>query len=266
MSDASVGETATELSADVASLLRCDSLEAAPALLGAVITVADPAGRVAIRLTEVEAYRGEKDPGSHAFRGRTARNASMFEAGGCIYVYFTYGMHHCLNIVTGPAGVSRAVLLRGGEVVEGLEQARGRRPAARTDRDLARGPARLCAALGLDRSDDGALLGGPGSRISLTLPQQAPDAGRIRRGPRTGGAGPGTRVAGRDGGHGPLHVPARPELVVRAADEAGQLDPLALHRDDGQKERLQVEDAHKVSQRDDGDGEVAAHLVPAQRP
>ena len=149
MSDASLRETAIELGAEVASLLRCDSLEAAPALLGAVITVADSAGRVAIRLTEVEAYRGEKDPGSHAFRGRTARNASMFEAGGCIYVYFTYGMHHCLNIVTGPAGVSRAVLLRGGEVVEGLEQARGRRPAARTDRDLARGPARLCAALGL---------------------------------------------------------------------------------------------------------------------
>ena len=123
MSDASLRETAIELSAEVASLLRCDSLEAAPALLGAVITVADSAGRVAIRLTEVEAYRGEKDPGSHAFRGRTARNASMFEAGGCIYVYFTYGMHHCLNIVTGPAGVSRAVLLRGGEVVEGLEQA-----------------------------------------------------------------------------------------------------------------------------------------------
>ncbi len=141
----------------------------------------------------MEAYRGEKDPGSHAFRGRTARNASMFEAGGRIYVYFTYGMHHCLNIVTGPAGVSRAVLLRGGEVVEGIEQARARRPAARTDRDLARGPARLCAALGLDRSDDGALLGGPGSRISLTLPepQRAPDAGRIRRGPRTGVAGPG---------------------------------------------------------------------------
>ena len=167
MSDASLRETAIELSAEVASLLRCDSLEAAPALLGAVITVADSAGRV------------------------TARNSSMFEAGGCIYVYFTYGMHHCLNIVTGPAGVSRAVLLRGGEVVEGLEQARGRRPAARTDRDLARGPARLCAALGLDRSDDGALLGGPGSRISLTLPQQAPDAGRIRCGPRTGVAGPG---------------------------------------------------------------------------
>ena len=193
MSDGAVREVATGLRAEVASLLRCDSLEVAPALLGAVIAVADSQGRVAIRLTEVEAYRGEEDPGSHAFRGRTARNASMFEAGGCIYVYFTYGMHHCLNIVTGPAGVSRAVLLRGGEVVEGIEQARARRPAARTDRDLARGPARLCAALGLDRSDDGALLGGPGSRISLTLPepQRTPEPELIRSGPRTGVAGPG---------------------------------------------------------------------------
>ena len=193
MSDSTVRATATGLSAEAASLLRRDSLEVAPALLGAVIAVTDPHGRVAIRLTEVEAYRGEEDPGSHAFRGRTARNASMFEAGGRIYVYFTYGMHHCLNIVTGPAGVSRAVLLRGGEVVDGIELARARRPAARVDRDLARGPARLCAALGLDRSDDGALLGGPGSRISLTLPepQRAPDAERIRRGPRTGVAGPG---------------------------------------------------------------------------
>ena len=193
MSDSTVRATATGLSAQAASLLRRDSLEVAPALLGAVIAVTDPHGHVAIRLTEVEAYRGEEDPGSHAFRGRTARNASMFEAGGCIYVYFTYGMHHCLNIVTGPAGISRAVLLRGGEVVDGTELARERRPAARTDRDLARGPARLCSALGLDRSDDGALLGGPGSRISLTLPrlQRAPDPARIRSGPRTGVAGPG---------------------------------------------------------------------------
>ena len=188
-----MGDPATELSPEAALLLSRDSLEVAPALLGAVISVAGSQGRVAIRLTEVEAYRGEEDPGSHAFRGRTARNASMFEAGGCIYVYFTYGMHHCLNIVTGPAGLSRAVLLRGGEVVDGIELARARRPAARVDRDLARGPARLCAALGLDRSDDGTLLGGPGSRISLTLPeaQRAPDAERIRRGPRTGVAGPG---------------------------------------------------------------------------
>ena len=193
MSDSTVRATATGLSAEAASLLRRDSLEVAPALLGAGIAVTDPHGHVAIRLTEVEAYRGEEDPGSHAFRGRTARNASMFEAGGCIYVYFTYGMHHCLNIVTGPAGLSRAVLLRGGEVVDGIELARARRPAARVDRDLARGPARLCAALGLDRSDDGTLLGGPGSRISLTLPepQRTPEPELIRSGPRTGVAGPG---------------------------------------------------------------------------
>ena len=178
---------------DVLALLAGDPVDVAPHLLGAVMAVRGDDGVVAVRLTEVEAYRGEADPGSHAYRGRTSRNAVMFEAAGGIYVYFTYGMHHCLNIVTGPEGVSRAVLLRGGEVVEGIEQARARRPAARTDRDLARGPARLCAALGLDRSDDGALLGGPGSRISLTLPepQRAPDAGRIRRGPRTGVAGPG---------------------------------------------------------------------------
>ena len=193
MSDASVGETATELSADVASLLRCDSLEAAPALLGAVITVADSAGRVAIRLTEVEAYRGEKDPGSHAFRGRTARNASMFEAGGCIYVYFTYGMHHCVNIVCGPEGLSRAVLVRAGEVVEGIGLARRRRSAARVDRDLARGPARLCQALGLTRADNGLRLGRSGTRIWLVPPEagREPDAALIRSGPRTGVAGPG---------------------------------------------------------------------------
>lgn len=181
------------LTPDVAGVLARDSLQAAPALLGAIVTTMSPEGTVSVRLTEVEAYRGEADPGSHAFRGRTARNASMFEAGGIIYVYFTYGMHHCANIVTGPQGLSRAVLMRGGEVVAGVELARRRRPAARNNRDLARGPARLCAALGLDRSDDGTALGGPGSRISLALPEPGlnPEAARIRTGPRTGVAGPG---------------------------------------------------------------------------
>lgn len=174
-------------------MLARDSLQAAPALLGAIVTTTSPEGTVSVRLTEVEAYRGEADPGSHAFRGRTARNASMFEAGGIIYVYFTYGMHHCVNVVTGPEGLSRAVLMRGGEVVAGVELARRRRPAARNDRDLACGPARLCAALGLDRSDDGTALGGPGSRVSLALPEPGlnPEAARIRTGPRTGVAGPG---------------------------------------------------------------------------
>ena len=181
------------LTPDVAEVLARDSLQAAPALLGAIVTTTSPEGTVSVRLTEVEAYRGEADPGSHAFRGRTARNASIFEAGGIIYVYFTYGMHHCVNVVTGPEGLSRAVLMRGGEVVAGVELARRRRPAARNDRDLARGPARLCAALGLDRSDDGTALGGPGSRVSLALPEPGlnPEAARIRTGPRTGVAGPG---------------------------------------------------------------------------
>lgn len=181
------------LTPDVAEVLARDSLQAAPALLGAIVTTTSPEGTVSVRLTEVEAYRGEADPGSHAFRGRTARNASMFEAGGIIYVYFTYGMHHCVNVVTGPEGLSRAVLMRGGEVVAGVELARRRRPAARNDRDLDRGPARLCAALGLDRSDDGTALGGPGSRVSLALPEPGlnPEAARIRTGPRTGVAGPG---------------------------------------------------------------------------
>ena len=187
------GRDMAGLTPDVAEVLARDSLQAAPALLGAIVTTTSPEGTVSVRLTEVEAYRGEADPGSHAFRGRTARNASMFEAGGIIYVYFTYGMHHCVNVVTGPEGLSRAVLMRGGEVVAGVELARRRRPAARNDRDLARGPARLCAALGLDRSDDGTALGGPGSRVSLALPEPGlnPEAARIRTGPRTGVAGPG---------------------------------------------------------------------------
>ncbi|QPL06575.1 DNA-3-methyladenine glycosylase [Actinomyces respiraculi] len=174
-------------------VLALDSLEAAPRLLGAVFSATAPEGTVSVRLTEVEAYRGEEDPGSHAFRGRTARNASMFAEAGTVYVYFTYGMHHCVNVVTGPEGVSRAVLLRGGEVVEGLDLARSRRSAARTDRDLARGPARLCQALGLTREDDGAALGARGSRVSLALaePGSAPAPDAIRTGARTGVAGPG---------------------------------------------------------------------------
>ncbi|WKR21331.1 DNA-3-methyladenine glycosylase [Actinomyces israelii] len=184
------GRTAAQ---DVLDLLAGDSVEVAPRLLGAVLTARDDDGAVAVRLTEVEAYRGEADPGSHAHRGRTARNAAMFGAAGGIYVYFTYGMHHCVNLVCGPQGLSRAVLLRAGEVTGGADLARRRRPAARTDRDLARGPARLCQALGLSRSDDGARLGGPGDRIWLALPAPGaePDAASIRRGPRTGVAGPG---------------------------------------------------------------------------
>lgn len=177
----------------VRALLAGDPVEVAPLLLGARLTVKGPEGAVTVRLTEVEAYRGEEDPGSHAFRGRTARNASMLAEAGTVYIYFTYGMHHCVNLVCGPEGVSRAVLLRAGEVVEGLGLARRRRPVARTDRDLARGPGRLCRALGLTREDDGARLGPTGSHLSLEPAGEGlgADPVRLRRGPRTGVSGPG---------------------------------------------------------------------------
>lgn len=125
-------------------------LEAAPLLLGARLTLHG----VTLRLTEVEAYAGADDPGSHAHRGRTPRTATMFGPAGRFYVYFTYGMHHCANLVCGPEGAASAVLLRAGEVVDGLALARERRPGS-NDRDLARGPARLCRTLDLDRRHDG---------------------------------------------------------------------------------------------------------------
>ena len=180
---------------DLLRLLEDDPRVVAPGLLGATLTVTSPEGAVGVRLSEVEAYCGEADPGSHAFRGRTARNASMFEAAGTVYVYFTYGMHYCVNIVCGRPGVSRAVLLRAGEVVEGLDLARGRRPAARKDRDLARGPAPFVSALrlGLGREDDGSRLGGPGDRLHLGVCSSGdvPGPDRVRCGPRVGVAGPG---------------------------------------------------------------------------
>lgn len=134
----------------VAAWAEGDPLEVAPRLLGAVLTH----GGVSVRLTEVEAYAGPDDPGSHAFRGPTARNAAMFGPPGHLYVYFVYGMHHCANLVTGPVGDPGAVLLRAGEVVAGHEVARSRRPRT-ADRDLARGPARLCRTLGIDLADNG---------------------------------------------------------------------------------------------------------------
>lgn len=172
-------------------IVERDALAAAPFLLGATLSVLGPTTAVSVRLTEVEAYLGEHDPGSHAFRGRTARNSSMFEAGGRIYVYSIYGMHHCANIVCGPAGSASAVLLRAGEVTRGVEAARARRPRAQRDTDLARGPARLCTALGLTREDDGALLGEAGGRARLALPKEPVAPAMIRRGPRTGVTGPG---------------------------------------------------------------------------
>nr|WP_233258013.1 DNA-3-methyladenine glycosylase [Micromonospora sp. S4605] len=171
--------------ADLADLLAGPVLPAARGLLGCRLT----AGGVTVRITEVEAYAGTAgDPASHAHRGRTPRNAVMFGPAGHAYVYFTYGMHWCVNVVTGPAGEAAAVLLRAGEVVDGLAVARARRPAVRRDVDLARGPARLCAALGIDRSAYGTHLLGDGP-VRLR-PGDAPvPADAVAAGPRVGVTG-----------------------------------------------------------------------------
>ena len=151
-------------------------LDVAPRLLGAVLRHEG----VAVRLTEVEAYDGADDPGSHAYRGPTRRNQVMFGRAGRLYTYFTYGMHHCANVVCGPEGRASAVLLRAGEVVEGVELARERR-GAHPDRDLARGPARLCSALALDLRHNGLDLTGG----ALVLGPPA-DPARVSAGPRVG--------------------------------------------------------------------------------
>ncbi len=180
---------------DLGSLLERPVLEVAPLLLGATLRHGD----VAVRLTEVEAYDGANDPGSHGHRGRTARNSVMFGPAGHLYVYFTYGMHHCCNVVCGSEGAAAAVLLRAGEVVDGLETARQRRPRS-SDRDLARGPARLCRALGIDLDQNGARLDAPPAHPP---PGARPGRGLLRApGWPAAGAGPGLAVLASGGADG----------------------------------------------------------------
>lgn len=197
-----------------------DPLELAPMLLGGVLRRADAAGAVALRLTEVEAYRGSDDPGAHTFKGKTARNATMFGPGGHVYCYFTYGMHHAVNVVAGPEGSGWGVLVRAGELIEGRELAAERRHVRRRTQiagELARGPGNVAQALGATLADDGATLGprrsadastdshravpatsghrvGPQARIEMTAawsfePTDSPPANRT--GPRVGVSGPG---------------------------------------------------------------------------
>ena len=161
-------------------------LDVAPALLGATITHAG----VTVRLTEVEAYAGTADPGSHAFRGPTPRTEVMFGPAGHLYVYFTYGMHWCANVVCGPSGAASAVLLRAGEVVAGEDVAAARRaPVPR--RDWARGPARLATTLALGREQTGLDACAPGAPVRFAAPSAPPPAAMIRTGPRVGVSGAG---------------------------------------------------------------------------
>jgi DNA-3-methyladenine glycosylase len=146
---------------------------------------------VSVRLTEVEAYLGPDDPGSHAYRGPTRRNAVMFGPAGHLYVYFTYGMHTCANIVCGDEGEPMGVLLRAGEIVSGLDVARTRRVTSKSDADLARGPARLTVALGIALSDNGARLGSSGDAEEFRLDAPLHPADVVATGPRTGVSGAG---------------------------------------------------------------------------
>jgi DNA-3-methyladenine glycosylase len=134
-------------------------------------------------LVEVEAYRGADDPASHCYRGKTPRNEVMFGPAGHLYVYFVYGMHFCANIVCLTDGVPGAVLLRAGEVVEGLGLARVRRPAARKDSDLAKGPAKLTGVLGIDRAQNGVDLTARKAEVKIYAGQPVE---KIHAGPRVG--------------------------------------------------------------------------------
>ncbi|WP_237774333.1 DNA-3-methyladenine glycosylase [Actinosynnema sp. ALI-1.44] len=163
--------------------LAIDPVDASKILLGSVLESRSPQGIVRVRLVEVEAYRGGDDPASHCYRGRTPRNDVMFGPAGHLYVYFVYGMHFCANIVSLTDGVPGAVLLRAGEVIDGVELARSRRPSARKDAELAKGPARLTGVLGIDRAQNGVDLTDPDSPIKL---YEGEPAGDMYSGPRVG--------------------------------------------------------------------------------
>jgi DNA-3-methyladenine glycosylase len=197
-------------------------LDVAPDLLGRVIEhriLGSDDRPVAVRLTEVEAYDGQDDPGSHAFRGQTRRNAVMFGPPGHVYVYFTYGMHWCMNVVCGESGRASAVLLRGGTVVTGLPLAQARRPTARRPADLARGPARLASALGVTGADNGADGCDPDGHLRMFSGEPFPRA-QVRAGPRTGVSGgaehPWRYWIADDPSVSPYrpHVPRRRRLTV----------------------------------------------------
>jgi DNA-3-methyladenine glycosylase len=167
-----------------------DPLVVAPWLLNKVLVRGERAGRI----VEVEAYKGERDAASHAYRGLTPRTAVMFGPPGYLYVYFTYGMHWCANVVCETDGVAGAVLIRALAPLQGIAAMQADRPAARRPRDLCNGPAKLCQALGISGADNGADLfassrratsGGSGGLVRL-LDDGLPPPARPARGPRIG--------------------------------------------------------------------------------
>ena len=172
------------------------SVTVAPELLSCVLEHETADGLVAVELTEVEAYAGESDPASHAYRGKTARNAVMFGPPGHAYVYFTYGMYFCVNLVCAANGSASAMLLRAGRVIAGEDLARARRTkrtkgmAPVSFRDLARGPGRLCLALDIDRSLDGTDVCVPDSPLRMRWPDASTTDRSAERkvvsGPRVG--------------------------------------------------------------------------------
>lgn len=158
--------------------------EVAPRLLGAVLTHETPEGTVSITITETEAYSGTADPASHAYRGRTTRNAVMFGRAGHLYVYRSHGLHWCANIVTGTDGIASAVLIRAGRVIEGEDLARARRGGRVESPRLARGPGNFCQALGITAEHNGTDLL-TGASVALSEGEPVP-AALIRVGPRVG--------------------------------------------------------------------------------
>lgn len=165
------------------TFLARPSYEVAPDLIGCRVTSRTTDGVVTVHLTEVEAYEGEADPASHAYRGQTPRNAVMFGPAGHLYVYRSHGIHWCMNVVTGTPGTASAVLLRAGRVVEGEDLARSRRGEHLALHSLARGPGNLAKALGVTGADDREMLI-DGDRFELGLASEPPAP--LVAGPRVG--------------------------------------------------------------------------------
>jgi DNA-3-methyladenine glycosylase len=149
---------------EIADALNGPPEDAAPLLLGSHLVSRIDGKEVRVEINEVEAYKGADDPASHAYRGETKRNGSMFRKPGTLYVYRSYGIHHCANTAAGPVGIGWGILIRGGVVVEGEGVATRRRGRAA---DLANGPGKLCQALGITIDHDGADLLEPTSIVRL---------------------------------------------------------------------------------------------------